>query len=151
MVIKLVMSIPSNLNFLIVANFFSTRETLAYNLRKIGFTSGEIYRCSDLIQAKQLILDKANTDKPVNFIFSDGQVNDIEISGFLGHIRNSKDCSKIPLIVLLTNLDKDYLKRLVSIGLSEFLQKPWALPNLLSKIQIAWEKHSRDTSVGVSP
>ena len=123
---------------LIVDDTKTIRSLLREMLRNIGFA--RITEAPDGARALQMMKENSGTPDEFGFIISDWNMPNMTGIELL-EVRNSDDRFKdVPFLMVTIESEREYVLKAVSMGVSDFVVKPFSESTLKSKIQSIHER-----------
>jgi two-component system, chemotaxis family, chemotaxis protein CheY len=127
-----------NAKFLLIDDDPFIRNELIASLRKLDF-QGPFVEVNDGLEAIQAL--KNNHSAPVNFIFCDIYMPNMDGLSFLAEIKKEQIIDEpTPILMLTAENDRKVVVECLKLGASNYLLKPWNQPDLAKKIVSSWEK-----------
>ncbi len=136
------MSIPKNINFLIVDDFFSVRKIVVSSLKRMGF-SGQFYEAENIADAETILREHQGADDQVHFVCSDWDMPGGSGLDFLKIVRADDQFKNLPFLMITAVGERDNVLAAVQAGASNYLMKPWTMPDFTKKIDAVWTKHHK--------
>ncbi len=122
----------TDLRFLIVDDTKTIRSLLKEILNRMGFS--RVDEAPDGLTALSLLKSAAGGPEPVEFIICDWNMpglNGIELL----EIRNSDpNLQHVPFLMVTVENERDYVLKAVTMGVSDFLVKPFSEASVKAKI-----------------
>jgi two-component system chemotaxis response regulator CheY len=124
--------------FVIVDDTKTIRSLLKEMLHNIGFRS--FTEASDGHQALQLMKERADTPQSSEFIICYWKMPGMTGIELL-EIRNEDDRFKnIPFLMVTIESEREYLLKAVSMGVSDFIVKPFSESTVANKLRGIWDR-----------
>ncbi|MEO0336158.1 MAG: response regulator [Pseudomonadota bacterium] len=129
---------PKDTRFLIVDDTKTIRSLIKEMLHKTGFRS--FTEAGDGNAALQLMKERADGHDSFQFIICDWNMP--VMTGIeLLEIRNQDQrFQSIPFLMVTIESEREYVLKAVSMGVSDFVVKPFSEATLASKIQGIWNR-----------
>ena len=124
--------------FLIVDDTKTIRSLLKEMLHNIGFRS--FTEASDGDQALELMKERADTPEHFEFIICDWNMPGMTGIELL-EIRNQDErFQNIPFLMVTIESEREYVLKAVSMGVSDFIVKPFSESTVATKIRGIWDR-----------
>jgi two-component system, chemotaxis family, chemotaxis protein CheY len=132
------MMIPKNLHILVIDDSEPTRNAVKNAMKINGHL--KVSEAENGAEALGLMNELRDTD-PVQFIFCDYNMPNLNGMEFLDILKKDKSFSSIPFILITAQSDFELVTQFISKGINQFLVKPFTSESLLERFQLAWDKH----------
>jgi two-component system chemotaxis response regulator CheY len=122
------LEIDSNLKILIVDDLQSMRSTVKSILKQIGFT--HISEAGDGLQA----LSELKQHKH-DLLISDWNMPNMDGITLVRMIRGDAELKDLLVLMVTAEAEKDHVLQAISVGISDYIVKPFTADTLQSKIE----------------
>lgn len=120
-----------DLHFLVVDDFESMRMIVISSLKKLGVT--KISTASSGNEGYQIIQSSLKNN-PVNFVLSDLLMKNGTGLDLVKLIRANPTTATLPIIMISSMSEVNFIMESVMAGASDYLTKPWKIDDLAKKI-----------------
>lgn len=127
-------------HILVVDDSLSIRRIIVDCLQKLGFT--KISTAEDAVEGFKKLQTFAPTPNAIGLVLSDLNMPGPNGLEFLKQVRNEKDFSGIPFVLITTESEKGAVIEAAASGVSGYVVKPFNIDTLTKKIKDAWKKHN---------
>lgn len=120
-----------DLHFLVVDDFESMRMIVISSLKKLGVT--KITTASSGNEGFQIIQSSLKNN-PVHFVLSDLMMKNGTGLDLVKLIRANPSTSTLPIVMISSMSEVNYIMDCVLAGANDYLTKPWKIDDLTKKI-----------------
>lgn len=124
--------------FLIVDDTKTIRSLLKEMLHNIGFRN--FTEAADGNQALQLLKDRAETPEAFEFIICDWNMPGMTGIELLEIRNNDERFKTVPFLMVTIESEREYVLKAVSMGVSDFVVKPFSESTVAHKIRGIWSR-----------
>ena len=124
--------------FLIVDDTKTIRSLIKEMLHNIGFRS--FTEASNGQQALDLLRERAETPEEFQFIICDWNMPGMTGIELLDARNKDPRFAKIPFLMVTIESEREYVLKAVSMGVSDFIVKPFSESTVATKIRSIWER-----------
>ncbi len=133
------MSIPKNINILIVDDQESIRNRMREDLKSIGFL-GNIFEASNIVEAQDTLVRMHGSRESVQLILSDWEMAGGTGLDFLRIVKSEPKFKKVPFIMITAVNSKEAVLKALKDGANNYVVKPWQKDDLSRKLDETWDK-----------
>jgi two-component system chemotaxis response regulator CheY len=117
---------------LVVDDFMMAREYLRRSLAGVGFRN--VIEAENGAKAWDLLVKQTHANAPVGLIISDLNMPNMDGFEFLRKVRASREFKDLPFVVVTVNGEAGILEQVMALGASDYLVKPFTMPQIEGKI-----------------
>ena len=136
-------SIPKDINFLVVDDMSFYHSLLKDHLRKMGF-SGLVLHSFGVKEATQLLKNNLGKESEIHFIVLDLHMANYKGTKLVELVRSSEKFKDLPILLYTSESEKDQIIDAFEYGVTSYLFKPWEFKDLKEKILFCWEQHNKE-------
>lgn len=129
---------PLDTKILVADDLKTIRSLVVEILRKAGYSN--FVEAQDGLEALHAL--EASISKPpkIGLVISDWNMPNMTGLELLEKKMSHPDLNDIPFLMVTIESERDYVLRAVSVGVNEFVVKPFSEKTLLNKIKAVWER-----------
>ncbi|MCB9063046.1 MAG: response regulator [Halobacteriovoraceae bacterium] len=136
------MQISKDARFIIIDDQAVVRMAVRTHLKEIGF-NGEILMAEDGDVALKIMEDLFSQGKEIDMIICDLAMPNVDGFKVLEHVRGDSRYEKIPFIMLTAESEINTVMKVIDLGATNYIVKPWSLQTLQRKLAESWIKVER--------
>ena len=132
---------PANTKILVTDDSPSMRMTIVNALKIIGYTN--VTEAENGAIGFQKLEAESGGAEPFGLVFSDQNMPDCTGLEFLRKVRALPKYSKLPFIMITSEIDKSMITDLVQSGASNYLAKPFNGDQLKAKLEATFARMNK--------
>lgn len=126
---------PSSTRVLVCDDMKMIRKLVQGSLKEWGIT--DIQEAQDGNEGWDLLM---KSDPPIQLVISDWNMPNCTGVELLRRVRNEPKYAKIPFILLTAEAEVEKVQEAVSLGVSNYILKPFTAENLRTKLEAVYKK-----------
>lgn len=130
---------PKNTKILIVDDSEPIRLMVKNYLSSLGYWN--LYQAEDGVQALQKLRTAYNESDEFQLVVSDWNMPKMKGIDLLKTLKKESHFKKLPFILLTTESEKDQIIDAVTVGVSQYILKPFNEKIFSDKLKSAFQKH----------
>lgn len=127
-----------NTRFLVVDDFATMRKAVKATLQILGFNN--IIEAVDGKHALEILNENQKANTPVEFIFSDWTMPNLNGIELLKSVKQNSNYSQIPFVLVTAESEQANIVEALKAGVSEYIVKPFNPQILKTKIEKVYQK-----------
>ncbi len=132
---------PLDTRILIVDDMTMMRSLIKSQLRQIGFS--KFYEANDGQKALGILDQTHRSGNPIQLVFADWDMPIMSGIDLLKVLKGNPQFKDTPFILVTAEGEPARVKEAISLGVSNFVRKPFSAAILLEKIENVWQSVSK--------
>lgn len=130
-----------SLNFLLVDDYESMRMLLAENLDDVGIENIQFAVSGNT--GFELLKSKLGTADQINYVITDMIMDNGTGSDLTKLIRSHDELKKLPILMITSKAEIEYVLEAVDAGVDGYIMKPWTPEILKEKLVECFNKRNK--------